>query len=143
MNEQAPNPYASPSDAAQRSHSAKFTLDDEQRKLISSTATLMIAAGIVQLLVTMIDALRAGFTGESLVEAALFGVVPAFIAIAGFSLRSAAAQGSVEALLSGFRQLYVAFLVKGVMMLLVIGLGLLTLLLFVFGMGSGLVAFFR
>lgn len=136
---EAPNPYASPSEEAQRQHSAKFVLDDEQRKVISSTAILMIVAGIVQILVTLLDAVQTGgSTVEIMIEAGLFGVVPAFLVIAGFSLRSAAAQGSVESLLSGFRQLYVAFLVKGVAMLLVIGLGLLMLLLMVLGIGAGL-----
>jgi hypothetical protein len=142
MTTQSPNPYASPSEAAQGQHSAKFTLDDEQRKLISSTATLMIVAGIVPLLVNLVDLVRAGFTIDAVIEAVVFGVVSAFVAIAGFSLRSAAVEGSLEALLSGFRQLHVAFLVKGVMMLLVIGMGLLTLLMFAFGVGAGLAEFF-
>lgn len=139
MTEQAPNPYASPSEDAQRQHSAKFMLDEDQRKVISSTATLMIVAGILQILVTVIDAVSTGgSTTDIMIEAALFGVVSAFIVSAGFSLRSAAAQGSVDALLSGFRQLYVAFLVKGVAMLLAIGLGLLMLLLLVLGVGADL-----
>jgi hypothetical protein len=140
MTEQKPNPYASPSEGAQQS--AKFMLDDAQRKLISSTATLMVIAGVVPLLVTVVDLVREGFTVMGVIAAALFGVVPAFVAIAGLSLRSAASQGSLEALLSGFRQLYVAFLVKGVTMLLMVGLGLLGLLMFVLGIGSGLAAYF-
>jgi hypothetical protein len=140
MTEQKPNPYASPSEGAQQS--AKFMLDDAQRKLISSTATLMVIAGVVPLLVTVVDLVREGFTVMGVIAAALFGVVPAFVAIAGISLRSAASQGSLEALLSGFRQLYVAFLVKGVTMLLMVGLGLLGLLMFVLGIGSGLAAYF-
>jgi hypothetical protein len=143
MTERAPNPYASPSEAAQGQYSVKFTLDEHQRKLISSTATLMMVAGGAHLLAALLDLVRTDFATESVIEAVLMGVVAAFVAIAGFSLRSAAAAGSLDALLSGFRQLYVAFLVKGVMMLLVIGFGLLTLLLFVFGIGSGLAAFFK
>jgi hypothetical protein len=142
MTAQSPNPYASPSEAADRHHSVKFTLDDEQRKLISSTATLMIAAGVVHLLVALKDLAIAGFAPDGLIEAVVFGVVAAFMAIAGFSLRSAAADGSLEALLAGFRQLHVAFLVKGVMMLLVIGFGLLMVLMFAFGVGAGLAEFF-
>jgi hypothetical protein len=137
-----PNPYASPSEAADRHHSIKFTLDHDQRKIISSTAKLMIAAGAVHLLAVLKDLVSAGFTAEAAIGAVVFGLVAAFMAIAGFSLRNAAAEGSLEALLSGFRQLYVAFLVKGVMMLLVIGFGLLMLLMFVFGVGSGLAAYF-
>lgn len=143
MTERAPNPYASPSEAAQAQYSVKFTLDEQQRKLISSTATLMMVAGAAHLFAALLDLVRSDFATESVIEAVLFGVVAAFVAIAGFSLRNAATEGSLDALLSGFRQLYVAFLVKGVMMLLVIGLGLLMLLLFVFGIGSGLAAFFR
>lgn len=140
----ARNPYASPGEDAQRQHSAKFTLDEDQRKVISSTATLMMVAGIVQILVTLLDALRTGeSTVEIMIEVGLFGVVPAFLVIAGFSLRNAAAQGSVESLLSGFRQLYVAFLVKGVAMLLVIGLGLLAILLMVLGVGAEIGGFFE
>lgn len=142
--QEAPNPYASPSEDAQRQHSAKFTLDEDQRKVISSTATLMIIAGIVQILVTVLDAVRTGSsTIEIMIEVGMFGVVPAFLVIAGFSLRSAAAQGSVDSLLSGFRQLYVAFLVKGVAMLLVIGLGLLAILAMVLGVGAELTGLFE
>jgi hypothetical protein len=140
--QQAPNPYASPSEDAQRHNSAKFTLDEDQRKVISSTATLMIVAGILQILVTVLDALRTGeTTTEVMIEVGLFGVVPAFLVVAGFSLRNAAAQGSVETLLSGFRQLYVAFLVKGLAMLLMIGLGLLALLAMVLGIGAAITGF--
>jgi hypothetical protein len=139
----ARNPYASPSEDAQRQNSAKFTLDEEQRKIISSTATLMIVAGILQILVTLLDALRSGGSKvEVMLEIGMFGVVPAFLVIAGFSLRSAAAQGSVESLLSGFRQLYVAFLVKGLAMLLVLGLGLLTILMMVLGIGAAFSDYF-
>jgi hypothetical protein len=138
MTEHGSNPYASPSEDAQRQHSAKFTLDDDQRKIISSTAIIMIVAGIVQLLMTVIDVVNEGLTAESLVVAAVFGVVPCFVVIAGFSLRSAAALGSVDALLSGFRQLFVVFLVKGVMLLLAVGFGLLTVLLFALGIGRDL-----
>lgn len=142
--QEAPNPYASPSEDAQRQHSAKFTLDEEQRKVISSTATLMIVAGILQIIVTGIDAVNGGGSmTEMMVEAGMFGVVSAFLVIAGFSLRSAAARGSVESLLSGFRQLYVAFLVKGVAMLLVVGFGLLAVLLLVLNMGAGFTGFFN
>ena len=100
MKAQTPNPYASPSEAAQRGHSAKFTLDDERRKLISSTATLMIVAGTLQLLVLVLDLVRVSFAIDSVISAVMFGLIAAFVAVAGFSLRSAAAEGSVEALLS-------------------------------------------
>jgi hypothetical protein len=140
--QEARNPYASPSEDAQSGHSAKFTLDEGQRKVISSTATLMIVAGILQMIVTLIDALSSGGEMvEIMIEVGLFGVVPAFLVIAGFSLRNAASQGNVESLLSGFRQLYVAFLVKGVVMLLMIGFGLLMLLMFVLDMGSAFAGF--
>jgi hypothetical protein len=142
MTTQSPNPYASPSEAADRHHSVKFTLEPEQRKLISSTATLMIAAGTVHMLVVLIDLVNDGFAIDSLIEAVVFGVMAAFVAVAGVSLRRAAADGSLEALMSGFRQLHVTFLVKGVMMLLVIGFGLLMVLMFALGVGAGLAEFF-
>jgi hypothetical protein len=144
MTEQdARNPYASPSEDAQRQVSAKFVLDDEQRKIISSTATLMIVAGLVQMLVTLLDAVaEGGEMVEIMIEVGLFGVVPAFLVIAGFSLRSAAARGSVDALLSGFRQLYVAFLVKGLALLLFIGFGLLVILMMALGVGAEITGMF-
>lgn len=132
---EGPNPYASPSDDAQRPPSARFALDDEQRKLISSTAVIMMIAGAIQLLTTLLDLVRAGISTESVIEAALLGVYGGFVVVAGFSLRAAATQGSLDALLAGFRQLFVVFLVKGILLLLVVGLGLLGLLLFVLGMG--------
>ena len=67
-------------------------------------------------------------------------MVPSFIAVAGFSLRAAAAQGSVEALLAGFRQLFVVFLVKGVMYLIGVVTMLLIYLLIAFGVGIDLVS---
>jgi hypothetical protein len=140
--QEARNPYASPSEDAQRQYSAKFVLDEDQRKVISSTATLMIIAGITQILATLLVAVRSDDSmTEIAIEAGVFGVVSAFLVIAGFSLRSAAARGSVDALLSGFRQLYVAFLVKGIALLLVIGFGLLTILLMILGIGAGLAGF--
>ncbi len=132
------NPYASPGAEAQRPHSAKFQLDDEQRKIISSTAVIMMIAGVVQLLTALIDLVQSGISTATVIEAAALGVVGGFVAIAGFSLRGAAAQGSVEALLAGFRQLFVVFLVKGIVLLLMVGGGLLTLLLFVLGIGKSL-----
>jgi hypothetical protein len=140
----APNPYASPSEDAQRQVSAKFELDDEQRKIISSTATLMIVAGSLQMLVTLLDAVgEGGAMIEIMIEIGMFGVVPAFLVVAGFSLRSAAARGSVDSLLSGFRQLYVAFLVKGLAMLLFIGVGLLVISMMALGVGAEIMGIFK
>lgn len=135
----SPNPYASPSEEAQR-HSPQFKLDVEQHKIITNTATIMILAGTVQLLVTLLDVVKEGISAETMIEAALFGVVPTFVAIAGLSLRKAAALGSVEALLDGFRQLFVVFLVKGIMLLIVVVGGLLTLLWAALGIGRDLIS---
>jgi uncharacterized membrane-anchored protein len=130
----APNPYASPSEDAQRPHSARFSLDDDQRKIISSTAVIMIIAGVVQIISALIDLIQAGVSTDSLIQAAVLGVIGSFVTIAGFSLRAAAAQGSVDALLAGFRQLFVVFLVKGIFLLLLVVGGLLSLLLMLLGM---------
>lgn len=142
MSGQAQNPYAAPSTDAEQP-SARFRLEDEQRQIIVKTASLMMVAGVVQLLPTLIMVFREGLSALTLVNVALFGVAPVFVAIAGFSLRGAAREGSLDALLAGFRQLHVAFLVKGVVLLLVIGGFLLGILLAVFGVGFGLANLFN
>lgn len=141
MNDYEANPYAAPSVGAEQG-STRFELSDELRKLISTTATLMMVAGVVQLLPSIVALIRGGFSAASLLSSAAFGVVPAFIAIAGFSLRSAAQEGSLDTLLAGFRQLYVAFLVKGVVLLLVVGFFLLGLAAMFLGVGIGFASLF-
>jgi hypothetical protein len=141
MSEQAPNPYAAPSAEAEQP-SVRFSLDDEQRRIITQTATLMMVAGVMLLIPTLINLARSGISAFTLAKAAVFGIVAVFVAIAGFSLRGAASEGSLDALLSGFRQLHVAFLVKGIVLLVIVGLFLLGLLLMVLGVGIGFASLF-
>ncbi len=136
------NPYAAPSAGAEEV-TTRFSLDDDQRKLITTTATLMMVAGLVQIVPTLIGLVRDGLSVESVVVTALFGVVPVFVAIAGFSLRGAAKDGSLEALLTGVRQLHVAFLVKGIAMITIMVLMVAFLAMMFLGLGGGLAAFFR
>lgn len=133
-NTEAANPYAAPSAGAEEV-TTRFELDEDQRKVIMTTATLMIVAGIVQVLPTLVELVLEGISVESVVLTAIFGVVPVFVTIAGFSLRSAAEKGSLEALLSGFRQLHVAFLVKGVALILVIAFFLIGIAAMFLGVG--------
>jgi hypothetical protein len=134
----ASNPYAAPSAGAEVGRGRSFALSDELRKLISTTATLMIVGGILQMIPGVAQLLTSGFAVANLVSLALFGVIPLFVTIAGFSLRSLAKPGDdLGALLSGFRQLYVAFLIKGVVLLTMVGLMVLSLLFAFLGVGVG------
>jgi hypothetical protein len=131
------NPYAAPSAGAEAGGKRSFALADEVRKLISTTATLMIVAGILQIIPGIAQLVKEGFSASTLLTTALFGVIPAFTAIAGFSLRTLNQPGDdLGALLSGFRQLFVAYLIKGIVMLTMIGLMLLMLLFTVLGVGK-------
>lgn len=135
------NPYAAPTAGAEAGGKRGFAFTDEVRKLISTTATLMIVAGILQMIPGVAGLVTEGFSGATLLRAMLFGVIPAFTAIAGFSLRALDKPGDdLGALLSGVRQLFVAYLIKGVVLLLVIG-SMLLMLLFAF-LGAG-VGFFK
>lgn len=131
------NPYAAPTAGAEAGGKRSVGLADEVRKLISTTAILMIVAGILQMIPGVAGLAVDGFSAGSVVRVALFGVIPAFTAIAGFSLRTLNQPGDdLGALLSGFRQLFVAFLIKGIVLLTVVGLTLLSLALAFLGVGK-------
>lgn len=135
------NPYAAPSAGAEVGRGSSFAITDEVRKLISTTATLMIVGGILQMIPGVARLFTTEFSVPNLVFLAVFGVIPAFVTIAGFSLRSLGKPGDdLGSLLAGFRQLYVAFLIKGIVLLAVVGLTVLSLLLAFLGVGIG---FFR
>jgi len=132
------NPYAAPVAGAEAGGGRSFALADEVRTLISTTATLMIVGGLLTLIPTVVGLVVNGFATESLITAAIFGLIGVFTAVAGFSLRALARPGDdLGALLAGFRQLYVAYLVKGVVMLIFVGLMLLSLALSFIGVGVG------
>lgn len=142
MSVEDPNPYAPPRADTQQ-HSVRFALSDEQAKLITTTATLMIVGGAVQLLVVLAALIEGELALARVAVAAIIAVIPAFIAIAGFSLRSAAQDGSLDGLLAGIRQLRVAFLVKGVALSILVALMLLMFALMVLGVGLGFAGLFR
>jgi hypothetical protein len=135
------NPYAAPTAGGEVGRGQAFAFTDELRKLISSTATLMIIAGVLQMLPGVMMLVVKGLSAATAVGAAMFGVVPAFTAIAGFQLRALGKPGDdVGAFESGIRALFIPFLVKGIIMLLVVGLMLLNILLMVIGIGTGFAA---
>jgi hypothetical protein len=133
------NPYAAPAAGAEAGGRRAFSFTDEVRKLIATTALLMIIGGSLQMIPGVSGLILNGFTAPSLVNLAIFGVVPAFVVFAGFSLRGVSRPGDdLGALMSGFRQLFVAFLIKGIVMLTVVGVFLLGFLLSILGVGAGL-----
>ncbi|HVI03083.1 MAG TPA: hypothetical protein VM869_30515 [Enhygromyxa sp.] len=135
------NPYAAPTAGGETGAGRGFAFSDELRQLISSTASLMIVAGALQMIPGVLMLITNGISAWSLVSTAMFGIAPIFTAIAGFSLRALGKPGNdQEALHSGLRALFVPFLVKGIIMLLVVGLMLLNILLMVIGIGTGFVA---
>lgn len=132
------NPYAAPTAGGDLGGKRGFAMSDEVRKLIATTATLMIVAGLVQLMSGAVTLISQGFSPEGWISVALFGVVPAFTAIAGFSLRAVGKPGDdLGSLLAGFRQLHVAFLVKGIVLLLILGIILLSFAAMFLGVGVG------
>ena len=132
------NPYTAPSVGAEAGGTRGFAITDEVRKLIATTASLMIAAGIIQLMSGVLGLVLSGVSKASALNVVLFGIVPAFTAIAGFSLRNLGKPGDdLGSLLAGLRQLHIAFLVKGIALLLVVGVVLLSLLAMVLGVGAG------
>jgi hypothetical protein len=134
------NPYAAPNAGADVGGGRGFAFSDELRKLISSTATLMIVAGILQM-IPGVAMLLGGLSAVTVVGVLFFGVVPAFTTVAGFSLRALAKPGDdLGALSTGFRALFIPFLAKGIVMLVVVGLTLLGLLLSIVGIGAGFFA---
>jgi hypothetical protein len=138
------NPYVAPTAGAELHAKRGFTLSDEARKLIATTATLMIVAGGIQLISGIMTLVRDGFTTQSLITVALFGVVPTFTAIAGFSLRAVGKPGDdVGSLLSGFRQLHIAYLVKGIALIVIVALFLLALLAMFLDVGLGMFSMFN
>nr|AYM53139.1 hypothetical protein [Pseudenhygromyxa salsuginis] len=137
------NPYAAPSvGAEQAEQGVNFALSEEQRKLLQTTATIMLVAGGSQLAATALNLVIAGVNVATVVTTLLMGLVPVFVLIAGLTLRRLGQPGNDrEALVQGLRQLFLAFLIKGSALLLVIGLGLLTVLSMVLGLGRGLLGF--
>lgn len=132
------NPYAAPTAGAEAGGRRGFAFTDEVRKLISSTANLMIVAAILQMIPGVVSLLLNGFSTATAVNAAIFIVVPVFTAIAGFSLRGLAQPGDdLGALSSGLRALFIPFLIKGIVMLVMVVFTLLGLLLTVIGVGAG------
>lgn len=130
------NPYAAPSAGAEAGGKRGFEITDEVRQLIATTATLMIAAGIIQLMSGVFGLVISGVSKASALNVVVFGIVPAFTAVAGFSLRSLGKPGDdLGSLLAGLRQLYVAFLVKGIALLVVVSVVLLGLLATFLGVG--------
>jgi hypothetical protein len=130
------NPYAAPSAGAEVGPGRSFALADELRRLIASTATLMIVGGTLQMIPGVAQLLMGGFSAVNLVSLALFGVIPLFVTIAGFSLRRLGKPGDdLGALLGGFRQLYVAFLIKGIVLLTMVTLMVLSLMFAFLGVG--------
>ncbi|MCA9684519.1 MAG: hypothetical protein KC457_20195 [Myxococcales bacterium] len=137
------NPYAAPSvGAEQAEQGVNFALSEEQRKLLQTTATIMLVAGGSQLAAAALNLVIAGVNVATVVTTLLMGLVPVFVLIAGLTLRRLGQPGNDrEALVQGLRQLFLAFLIKGSALLLVIGLGLLTVLSMVLGLGRGLMNF--
>ncbi len=144
MNWNEQNPFAAPSPGAESPIGRRFVLSDELRQVMSSTATLMIVASVVQIIPTTLGLLRAGLSTETIVTAMLQGVIPIFVLLAGIALRGATSSegGDLAALISGFRQLYVAFLIKGILLIMLVGIGVLGVLMMVLGVGRGLFNFF-
>jgi hypothetical protein len=134
------NPYAAPQ-AGTESGGAEpsLRLGEDIRKLIATTALLMIISGCLQLIPGVAGLITQGIGFESLGNAVLFGVVPAFAAIAGVSLRGVAEPGEDRAtLLAGLRQLYVAYLVKGIALILILVLFVVAFAMIFLGIGGGL-----
>ena len=129
------NPYAAPEPGTESGGTGgAFALGDEVRKLVASTAALMVVASVLQLIPTTVGLVREGFTKTTIMMAALTGVVPVFVAVAGLTLRGLARAGDDRGtLIKGFRQLHVAFAIKGVALILILVLfvlgflGILTL----------------
>jgi hypothetical protein len=135
------NPYAAPSAGAEAGGRRSFVFTDEVRQLISTTATLMIIGGVLQMIPAVATLVVNGFSAATVIVCALFGVIPAFTAVAGFSLRGLAKPGDdLGALSAGIRALFVPFLAKGIVLLAIVGLTLLGLLLTTIGIGAGFFA---
>jgi hypothetical protein len=141
MSEQ-PNPYAAPVRGSEHAPApGGFRLSDDLRRQIGGVAKLMIAAGGLQITSSTLGLIRGGISVETLATSAIAGIVPLFWLIAGVTLNGIASRdegNDLAGLLSGFRQLHVAFVVKGVTLVGLIVLGLLMLLAMMFGMGRSL-----
>lgn len=127
MSEQ-PNPYAAPIRGSEHTPApGGFRLSDDLRRQIAKVARLMFVAGGLQISATTISLINEGISIPTLASAALTGVFPLFVLLAGISLLAIAKRdegNDLGALLAGFRQLHVAMVVKGVMLILVVALGL-------------------
>ncbi|MFV8750678.1 hypothetical protein ACNOYE_09000 [Nannocystaceae bacterium ST9] len=131
MSEQ-PNPYAAPTAGSEHARASGYRLSDELRSQIAGVAKLMLVAGGLQISSSTLGLIRDGISIETGVVAGIAGVVPLFVMMAGITLLGIAGAGprdDLATLNQGFRQLSVAFVVKGVVLLLIIGLGLLGLVL--------------
>lgn len=130
------NPYAAPTAGAEAGGRRTFAFTDEVRKLISQTASLMIAAGILQMIPGVAILIVNGFSAFTLVGVAIFGIVPAFTTVAGFSLRALGKPGDdLGALSIGIRALFVPFLVKGIVLLVIVITTVLSFALSAIGIG--------
>ncbi len=124
------NPYAAPESNLEGERRGQvFALSREVRTLVTTTATLMIMAGVLELIPSAIAFATQEVSLKTTGTLALLGLVPAFVAFAGFTLQKLERAGNDrETLLAGFRQLYVAFLVKGVILLILVAFSALTFL---------------
>jgi hypothetical protein len=141
MSEQ-PNPYAAPARGSEHAPGpGAFKLSDELRRQIGGVAKLMLVAAGLQIASSIIGLIRGGISAETVAVAAIAGVVPLFVMLGGITLLGISSRdegNDLPGLLTGFRQLQVAYVIKGVALLLVIGFGLLSLLMMMFGMGKSL-----
>ena len=124
------NPYAAPQAEADATNTrAAFAISPETRKLIAAAATLMVVAGVLELIPATINLMTHDLSVKSIGTAAFLGFMPAFVAYAGLTLRRLGTAGDDRTtMLEGFRQLHVAFLVKGVILLALVTISALTFL---------------
>jgi hypothetical protein len=129
------NPYAAPTAGSEQGRASGLRLTDELRAHIVGVAKLMVVAGGVQIVPAVLSLLDGPLEPTNLLTAAMLGIVPLFIMVGALSLLGLARNQSddLPLLLASMRQLTVAYAIKGVVLLLFIGLGLATL---VFGFSA-------
>jgi hypothetical protein len=134
------NPYTAPTAGSEQGRASGLRLSDELRAHIVGVAKLMVVAAFVQIVPATGGLLEALISGSSigpaeLLRAAMLGIVPLFVMIGAFTLLGLRRNPSddLPMLLASMRQLTVAYAIKGVVLLLFIGLGLASL---VFGFGA-------
>ncbi|GEM_PF-6466007 len=137
------NPYAAPSPGSDvpgvGSGVGSIALNPELRALIGKTAMFMVVAGGLQLFASAIGLVRSLISStsigwENFVGFGVATVIPVFLLIAGLNLR-ALAQPSIDdrvILANGLRHLKVALMIKGIAMISVI---ILVILSVVFAVG--------